>query len=102
MIFDSFFLAGLGIGAIAGGGLVYLTLLPHTKLKTLEASIEARKAAFGEISMERIPGFKQEGILRKRYYLVIQERLLNNKLPISPFWEYKFLVSELAWCSPAR
>jgi hypothetical protein len=94
MILDGSLLTGLGIGAIAGGSLVYFALLPHIKLKSLEASIEGRKAALGEITMDRIPGIRQEGIVRKKYYLVIQERLLNNKLPISPFWEYKFLVSE--------
>jgi hypothetical protein len=94
MILGGSFLTGLGIGAIVGGSVVYFALLPHIKLKSLQASIEARKAAWGEITMDRIPGFRQEGIVRKRYYLVIQERLLNNKLPISPFWEYKFLVSE--------
>lgn len=44
--------------------------------------------------MERIPAFTEEGIIRKKYYLVIQERLLHNNLPMSPFWVHKLPLSE--------
>lgn len=95
---DSAFSAGLILGFIAGAtiaGLVaYLALVPRMKLRFREGVDEGKQAALGNISMERIPDIACERFVRKKYYLVIRERLLNNNLPISPFWEYKFLLAE--------
>jgi hypothetical protein len=92
------FLAGLGLGALGGGAvsaaIAYWAMVSSTKLRALQAFYDGKQAVLSELRMERIVDHREEGIVRKKYYLVIQERLLNNGLPMSPFWEHKFLISD--------
>src|SRR5438309_11004790 len=98
IVLDRDLLVGLGLGVLTGAAIAvpitYWALMPSKNLNSLQAFYKGKEAAFKEITMERIPGCTQEGIVRKKYYLVIRERLLNNNLPMSPFWEHKFLTAE--------
>jgi hypothetical protein len=98
MIGAGHFLSGLAAGVLTGGVIAtlitYWLLMPSSRLRSLQAFYEGKQAALSEISMERIVNIRQKGIVRKTRCLVIQERLLNNKLPMSPFWEHEFLIVE--------
>ena len=92
------FLAGFGLGALGGGtvsgAIAYWATVSSKKLSSLQAFYDGKQAVLSELRIERIVDHREEDIIRKKYYLVIQERLLNNGFPMSPFWEYKFLINE--------
>ena len=97
-LLDGIFLSGVVVGTLVGAAITapvtYLIIHSPQKSTSIEAFYKGKQAAIKEISMERLADFRQEGIIRKRYYLVIQERLMHNGLPMSPFWEHKFLISD--------
>jgi hypothetical protein len=90
------FLGGLAVATLSGGAVGgSVTYLLARRLFSFEFFYKGKESALNEMRLERIPSSAQKGVFRKKYYLVIQERLLFKSLPISPWWEHRLQVSEM-------
>jgi len=85
---------GLLVGVVSATAIAYVLASRFIELKSKVAFYEGKEAAFHEFHIERHPYTVQEGIFRKKYYLLIKERLMLKDIPLSPFWEHKILVAE--------
>src|ERR1700730_8531278 len=97
------FVAGTLTGAVIAGPLTYFATLHYHKLNAIQAKVEAesiksyhagREAFLADLRVEQNVSQVTEGTLRKRRYLVLKERLVFKKLPITPVWETRQLIDE--------
>lgn len=54
-----------------------------------EAREEGRRSVLEDLHVEREVFVRRKGIVRKRRLVVISERIVIGKLPITPFYEYE-------------
>jgi hypothetical protein len=91
-------LHGIVLGVIFGAAIAalitYFATVHFTESSSVRAFYEGKEAALGELRMERFVDTSEEGIIRKKHYLVIRERLVYKNIPISPFWEHQLLTNE--------
>jgi hypothetical protein len=91
------FMLGMLLGGAVGALVAKLLLraaLWEGKYREERAYNDGRQAALSEIRVERIPLNTRQGIVFKKRFFVLQERLTLHGLPICPFHEHKFLVAE--------
>jgi hypothetical protein len=67
----------------------------------LEGYIKGQDATLAEFKLEQIPLQTNEGLLRKRFYVTLRERLVYKGIPL-PWWITKIPVGEKARRSQCR